>query len=294
MYIHLFKVTLWSITLGLGFSYQAHAQTTFATPNTKIITSHAANQFLDAPLLAQKQGKVKNKKRTAQNLLQTQETEIPQENYQRRGVVIAENRVRISSQIDATISKLHIAEGAQFEENDLLIEFDCSIERAALEEARLSHEVAKFDYEAKKGEAEEISVSPQTLELLKLKTELALTKLNHLRERIQHCRLLAPFAGRVLKILVQEYETVNALAPVMEIVDNQPLHFRVFLPWAWLKWLSVGDIVEIEVIDKNYPAELVELSKEVDPLDQSIKAVLKFQSQDELIIGMNGIAKFKR
>ncbi len=214
------------------------------------------------------------------------------ENYHRRGIVTAKNRLKINSQISAAVSKLHTEEGAQFKKNDLLIEFDCSIERAALEEARLSHEVAKFDYDKKQREAEEMPVSPQSLELLKLKTELALTKLNHIRERTKNCRLLAPFAGRVLKILVREYETSAALAPVMEVVDNQPFYFRVFLPWKWLKKLSIGDPVKVDIMGKNYPAELADLSQEVDPLDQSVKALLKFKSQDGLKLGMNGIAKF--
>ena len=215
------------------------------------------------------------------------------EDYTQRGIVVAKNQVRLNSRIDAAISKVHTEEGAQFKKNDLLIEFDCSIERAALEEARLSHQVAQFNFDEKKRETEEMPVAPQTLELLKLKTELALTKLNHLRERIKHCRLFSPFAGRVVKILLREHEVATALAPVMEVIDNQPLHFRVFLPWAWLKWLSVGDAVEIDVMDKNYSAELVELSEEVDPLDQSVRALLKFKSQDGLMIGMSGIARLK-
>ena len=214
------------------------------------------------------------------------------ENYTRRGIVMAKNRLKINSQISATVSKLHTEEGAQFKKNDLLIEFDCSIERTALEEARFSHEVAKFDYDKKQREARDTPVSPQTLELLKLKTELALTKLNHMRERTKNCRLLAPFSGRVLKILVREYETAAALAPVMEIIDNQPFYFRVFLPWVWLKKLSVGDTAEIDIMGENYPAELADLSQEVDPLDQSVKALLKFKSQDGLKLGMSGTAKF--
>ena len=214
------------------------------------------------------------------------------ENYTRRGIVMAKNRLKINSQISAAVSKLHTEEGAQFNKNDLLVEFDCSIERAALEEARLSHEVAKFDYDAKQREAEEMPVSPQSLELLKLETELALTKLNHIRERIKNCRLLAPFSGRVLKILVNEYETAAALSPVMEVIDNQPFYFRVFLPWIWLKKLSLGDTVKVDIMGQNYPTELSDLSQEVDPLDQSIKALLKFKSQDGLKLGMNGIAKF--
>ena len=214
------------------------------------------------------------------------------ESYTRRGIVLAKNRLKINSQISATVSKLHSEEGMQFKKNDLLIEFDCSIERAALEEARLSHKVTKFDYDTKQREAEEMPVSPQSLELLKLETELALTKLNHMRERIKNCQLLAPFSGRVLKILVGEYETATALAPVMEVIDDQPFYFRVFLPWIWLEKLSIGDTVKVDIMGKNYPAELSDLSQEVDPLDQSIKALLRFKSQDKLKLGMNGTAEF--
>ena len=222
----------------------------------------------------------------------TTSTDTNIKNYDRRGIVIAKNQLKINSKISATVSKLHTAEGAQFNKNDLLIEFDCSIERAALEEARLSHEVVKFDYNEKQRKAEEAPVSPQTLELLKLKTELALTKLNHIRERTKNCRLFAPFAGSVLKILVREHETATELAPVMEVIDDQPFYFRVFLPWMWLRKLSVGDPVKIDIMGKNYPAELADLSQEVDPLDQSVKALLKFKSQDGLRLGMNGTAKF--
>ena len=214
------------------------------------------------------------------------------ENYNRRGIVIAKNRLKINSQVGATISKLHVAEGVQFNKNDLLIEFDCSIERAALEEARLSHEIAKFDYNKKQREAEEMPVSPSTLELLKLENELALTKLNHIRERTKGCRLLAPFTGRVLKILVSEYETAAKLEPVMEVIDDQPFYFRVFLPWRWLKNLSIGDTAKINIMGEDYPAELANLAQEVDPLDQSVKALLKFKSQDKLKLGMNGTAEF--
>ena len=295
-------IYIYILVLCFGFCYPIHAQTATAPFNNEVSAYFVVNQ-----LIAQKQDKaeieikenppriqkINNAKKRTTKIEQKQTNETSREVYERRGIVIAKNRIRINSQIDATVSKLHVAEGEQFKKNDLLMEFDCSIERASLEEARLSHEVVKFEYTAKKREAEEMPIPSETLELLKLKTDLALTKLNHLRERIKYCRLFSPFAGRALKILVQEHETADALAPVMEIIDDQALYFRTFLPWSWLKWLSVGDTVEVEVMNKNYLAELAELSEEVDPLDQSIRAILKFQSQDVLMIGMNGVVKFK-
>ena len=166
------------------------------------------------------------------------------------------------------------------------------VERAALEEARLSHEVAKYDYQAAQHKAEELPTVHQNLEIFKLKTELALTKLNHLRERIKSCRLFAPFSGRVIKILIGEYETTDRLTPILEITDDDALHFRVFVPLDWLPQLAIGAQAEIEIMGNSHPADLVELAEEADPLDQSIKAILKFQSQEQLIIGMKGVAKF--
>ena len=305
MRIYLFGIMLW-----MCFCYQAQAQITPLSLYNEIASLHTSSdaRYSAIQSLAQQHGQPKSHTKDAFQTTTGDTTNKPTqiieqhpvaaethaEDYQRRGIVIALKRIKINARSDAVISKLHIKAGELFKKDDLLIEFDCSVERAAIEEARLTHEVAKFNYELKKRDAAEGLLQPQELELLKLKTDLALTKLNHQRERIKNCRLLAPFSGRVIKIPVSVHETVATLTPIMEVVDNQPLHFRVFLPWKWLEWLTVGDLAEIEIMEKNYPAELVELSQEADPLDQSIKALLKLQSQDGLIIGMNGIAKFNR
>ena len=292
------RICLLSIAVLCGFGYQAQAQSPSVFFDKQIIVAQPAYQYADTHATQRKQNTTKPKAASspktpkANNANKEAQPKTAVVSHQRRGIVIAKNQVTINSRIDAVVSKLHIEEGQQFEKNDLLIAFDCSIERAALEEARLSHQVAKHNYETAQREAEEISVAPQKLELLKLKTELALTKLNHLREHIKHCRLFAPFNGRVIKISIQEHETTDPRTPLLEIVDDQALHFRVFIPWAWLQQFAIGDSAEIEIMGRNYPAKLVALSEQADPLDQSVKAILKLQSQDGLIIGMNGVARF--
>ena len=86
MRIHLFNITLLSIVLVFGFCHQAQAQ-----------KSNKANKKTE--VIEQKQS----------------DTETNKESHSRRGIVIANNKIRINSQIDATISKLHAEEGVQFE-----------------------------------------------------------------------------------------------------------------------------------------------------------------------------------
>ena len=215
------------------------------------------------------------------------------ETYQRRGVVVAAKQIRLTSRVDGVVSAIQVKAGQPFEKNDLLIEFDCSIERAALEEARLLHEMAKFDYNVKLRLVKDNATSTEEFELSQLKMEVALAKLNHLRERVATCKLFAPFAGWVLKVDVQQHQSVVHLQPVIEIIEKGPLYFRLFLPWAWQQWVSVGDRVAVVIAGQSFQAELSDFSPEVDAINQSVKALLRLPPEADLPIGASGIARFK-
>lgn len=224
---------------------------------------------------------------------QAEQVSPPAETYQRRGVVVAGKQIRLASRMDGLVSAVHVKLGDQFAKNDLLIEFDCSVERAALEEARLLHEMAKFDYVVTLRKRKENAIGNEEFELSQLKMEVALAKLNHFREQIDSCRLLAPFGGRVLTLDVQPHQSVVTLQPVIEIVEQGPLYFRLFLPWAWQQWLSVGDLVDVAIIEQHYQAELIDFSSEVDTVHQSVTARLRFPSEANLPIGISGVASFQ-
>ncbi len=213
--------------------------------------------------------------------------------YQRDGIVAPTRRARLGARLDAAVSVLHAEQGRRFQRGDVLVEFDCSVERAALEEARIAHRLAKFNHNAKRREAENREVSKEQVELAGLQAEAALAALNHARALSKYCTIVAPFDALVIKVFVAEHEEVEALEPVVEVAEDAAPHLHLLLPWDWLAWLSPGHEFDVRVAGRDYRARLERLAPEADALNKSVAAVARILDADEkLLIGMSGVARF--
>ena len=105
--------------------------------------------------------------------------------HQRSGIVTPARRVRLGARMNAAVATLHAKQGERFRQGDVLVEFDCSVERAALEEARIAHQLAKFNHNLKRSEAENREITKELAALAGLQAEAALAALNHARERVK-------------------------------------------------------------------------------------------------------------
>ena len=213
--------------------------------------------------------------------------------YMRSGIVAAVRRARLGARMDAVVSTLYAREGERYKQGDMLAEFDCSVERASLEETRIAFQLAKLTHKAKKRGFENREIAAEQMELAALESEAALAALNRMRERVKYCTITAPFDARVIKVFAAEHEDVEAHKPVVEIAEDTMLQFHFFLPWAWLQWLSSGDSFDVHIAGRDYRAQLERLAPEADPIDKSLAAVARILDADEkLVIGMSGIARF--
>lgn len=213
--------------------------------------------------------------------------------WRRSGIVAAVRRVRLGARMDAAVSALHAREGERYRQGDMLVEFDCSVERAALEEARIAFQLAKLGHKTKKREYENREITEEQADMAALQSEAALAALNRMRERVKYCAITAPFDARVVKVFAAEHEEVAAHKPVVEIAEDTALQFHLLLPWAWLQWLSIGDEFDVRIAGRDYRARLKHLAPEADPVDKSLAAIARILDADNrLVIGMSGTARF--
>ena len=97
----------------------------------------------------------------------------------------------------------------------------------------------------------------------------------------------------MIKVFVAEHEEVEALKPVVEIIEDTAPRFQMLLPWDWLSWLSPGHEFEVHVAGRDYRARLEHLAPEADPIDKSLTAFARILDADKkLLIGMSGVAYF--
>ena len=193
------------------------------------------------------------------------------------------------------IDRLNVQLGSAFRAGQSLVSFDCSESDARLRMAQAELASAKEQYDAKLrlqalNAAGDVEVQMAASAAERAKAQIAV---NQTQTRL--CRVDAPFAGRVVKIHVKQFQGTNVGQAMVDIVSSGPLKVRLNAPSRWLQWLKVGtpfDVV-IDETGKSYPANVSAINGRVDAVSQSIELEAQVRGAfPELLAGMSGNARF--
>ncbi len=193
------------------------------------------------------------------------------------------------------IDRLGVQLGSTFRAGQALVAFDCSENDAKLRMAQAEFASAKEQLDAKLrlqtlNAAGEVEVQLATSAAERAKAQISVNQTFS-----RQCRVDAPFAGRVVKIHVKQFQGVNVGQAMIDIVSSGPLKIRLNAPSRWLQWMKVGTPFEV-VIDetgKAYPANIAAINGRVDAVSQSIELEAQVRgAYPELLAGMSGNARF--
>jgi membrane fusion protein, multidrug efflux system len=193
------------------------------------------------------------------------------------------------------IDRLGVQLGSTFRAGQPLVAFDCSENDAKLRMAQAEFASAKEQLDAKLrlqtlNAAGEVEVQLATSAAERAKAQISVNQTFS-----RQCRVDAPFAGRVVKIHVKQFQGVNVGQAMIDIVSSGPLKVRLNAPSRWLQWMKVGTPFEV-VIDetgKAYPANIAAINGRVDAVSQSIELEAQVRgAYPELLAGMSGNARF--
>jgi membrane fusion protein, multidrug efflux system len=210
-----------------------------------------------------------------------------------RGVVKATAQATLASQVQGRISQLPFKEGQRFKKGALLVALDCSKYEAELASAEAEHRGKKLTYENNLRLAEHDSVGTLELEVSQAEAEKALAAINVAQVNVKGCTVLAPFPGRVVKMIVNEHENVFPNDQLISLLDDSLLEIE--LPSRSLAWLKVGMRFEyaIDETGLRYPAVVQDIGANVDPASQTVKVKGLFRTQpNNVLAGMSGAASF--
>ena len=201
----------------------------------------------------------------------------------------------VSNQIPATIFKINVDEGEFFKAADLLIQLDCANYEAELRkaEAQVSGSDAKF--QSLKRLKQLSSASTLEIRLSEAELKSALATKDILQNRVNSCRIEAPFSGRLLRAHVTPHQFVKAGDPLILIADDTNLELELLVPSKWLSWLraDVGFHVHVDELNITIGAKVKAIGAYVNPISQLIKITATLDERPEgLLIGMSGDALF--
>ena len=213
------------------------------------------------------------------------------ERNEMRAQLSAHRYTTLSAEMGAKIKLLPLKEGDRFEKGQLLIEFDCALQKAQFDKARAQLELANNTWQGNQRLADlnavgQVELQNSAAEVQKAKADVAL-----LQATLDKCAVEAPFSGRIAEQKAREQQFVQPGQALLDILDDSQLELEFILPSRWLTWLKPGHQfkVHIDETGKKYPVRLVRIGARADPVSQTVKAVGLIEGRfPDLIAGMSG------
>ena len=197
----------------------------------------------------------------------------------------------LSSEISARIDRIATRIGERFGKGDVLVEFDCAVERAQLARAAAVETQASKTLAISKRLASLKSIGKLEVDSAAAEVEKATAEHAVAQASVEKCKILAPFAGVTVEQRAREFQYASPGEPLLEIVDDTDLEIELIAPSRWLAWLRPGVpfTVHIDELDRSYPASVTRIGGRVDAVSQSIKVIGKIDGEAAgLLPGMSG------
>jgi RND family efflux transporter MFP subunit len=199
----------------------------------------------------------------------------------------------IAAEIGAKVSAIAVSEGGTFRAGQMLVQLDCSLQKAQLEKAQAELEGAEQTLKANL-RMEQLNVVGQLeLDLSKSATNKAKAEVGANQAVLSKCQVNAPFSGRVAEQKVREQQYVQPGQAMLDILDDSVLELEFLVPSVWLQWLRVGRAFQVQIDEtrKTYPARFTRIAARVDPVSQTVKVAATISGRhSELMAGMSGKA----
>jgi RND family efflux transporter MFP subunit len=212
-----------------------------------------------------------------------------------RGIVKAASQAVLYAQIQGRVSHVPYKEGQRFAKGATLIQLDCDKYRAELAAAAAEHDGKQKTFQNNRELAELNAVSTLDLEVSEADAKKALATMRIAEINVRGCQLAAPFAGRVVGVMVNEHENVFPNDKLLSVLDDTSLEIELVLPSTSLAWLKKQSKFTFTVDEtrRGYPARIKEIGASVDAASQTVKVTGVFDTlPKDVLNGMSGSAQF--
>lgn len=212
-----------------------------------------------------------------------------------RGLIVPLRRATLSSRLQASILAIGPESGESFAAGDVLVRFDCETYEAEAARADAQVEAARADAAVKRQLSHSGSASRLQAVLADAQVKRAEAEAVIARRQVDACTVRAPYAGRVIKRIANAFETVGFRDPLMEIVGDEALEIRVFVPSSWIAALAPGQPFQFDVDEtgERLDARVVALGAVID----NVSGLIELRGRPvararPLAGGMSGTARF--
>lgn len=205
----------------------------------------------------------------------------------------AETETVISSPIIGLIQQIPARVGQRFNKGETLIAFDCTENEARALIAQSELTAASEALEAKirlksMDAASEIEVTTAAAQVAKAEAQLKLSQY-----QASQCKLQAPFAGNVVRVMGKPFQTTTVGQPLLEILSAGVPKLRVSASSKLFTKIKAGSALRVTIDETGltYNAVVTQVNARIDPVNQTFEMEARIQgAAASLLPGMSGTA----
>jgi membrane fusion protein, multidrug efflux system len=201
---------------------------------------------------------------------------------------IEPNRViKISAEVAGRIEHIGPAKGEPVTAGELLIQLNTDLLRPQFDSAKAQVEFNQLEYDRMSNLVKDNATARRDLD--NARTQLAVSKANleQIRARLDRTRIVAPTAGVLNDLLVEEGEYIDAGKPVAEVVETDPVKVVVQVPQRDIAFFSVGDKAEvfanIKGTESRRVGKITFISELADPQTRSTRMEILLGNKERLL-----------
>ncbi|CAA7626083.1 Membrane-fusion protein (fragment) [Candidatus Terasakiella magnetica] len=134
-----------------------------------------------------------------------------------RGQLSPSDVTTLTAEMGAAVEQVRVREGERFSRKQVLITFDCTINRMQLDEARAAQSAADKTLAVNKRLLELQIVGKLEMDISVAESEKARAKVAAMSAMVSKCAVTAPFDGRVIEQKVREQQYVKPGQALLDI-----------------------------------------------------------------------------
>ena len=211
-----------------------------------------------------------------------------------RVLLVAELETVLSSEMNGTLEAMQGTLGERVAKGAVLARFDCREAAAKAKVTSAELTLAQQNLEAKRNLRKLDAVGDLEVAMASTEVQKAEGASAMAQAQLSHCRVIAPFAGRVAKVYAKAWQTVSAGTPLFDLVSDGPLKVRLNVPSNLLPRLKPGMPLEVYINEttRSYPARISAINARVDAVAQTVELEARLDAaHPELSAGMSGVAR---
>ncbi len=217
-------------------------------------------------------------------------------------VIRSQQLSALSFEVSGTLKELLVVEAQEVQQGDVLANLDQRDLQTKLKSARSQFDNANAEYQRAVRLMKEDAISRSVLEQRKSQRDVNKAQLESAEKAVQDSVLVAPYAGNIAKISIQEQQAVQAGEPAISIFGDGGLEASINIPSSIMAVARKGKASESSAYlildvaaDRRIPVQFKEASLEADTTSQTYEITFTFDAIDGLNIlpGMNATVWFK-